>query len=120
MDKSAMLNIVKFLQKTQVKKKFNIHEVSKKILLRPPSIQIELDSSRCFFFMDTILVVGSLGQAKCLGTLIEMDNLDTFKIFLFHFSDMTTHNPWQVDSVQEFWVLKCPECIFDTKDEEYF
>ena len=28
---------------------------------------------------------------------------------------MTTENPWQVDSVQEFLFLKCPECKFDTK-----
>ena len=29
-------------------------------------------------------------------------------------------NPWDVDSVQVFWYLKCPECIFDTREEENF
>ena len=33
---------------------------------------------------------------------------------------MTTTNPWQVDSIQAFSFLKCPECIFDTKEEELF
>ena len=29
-------------------------------------------------------------------------------------------NPWNVNSIQEFLFLKCPECIFDTKEEENF
>ena len=29
-------------------------------------------------------------------------------------------NPWQVDSLQAFSFLKCPECIFDTKEEDFF
>ena len=29
-------------------------------------------------------------------------------------------NPWQVDSIQEFYFLKCPECVFDTKEEGFF
>ena len=29
-------------------------------------------------------------------------------------------NPWQVDSIQEFSFLKCPECTFDSKEEESF
>ena len=29
-------------------------------------------------------------------------------------------NPWQVDSIQEFYFLKCPECSFDTREEKYF
>ena len=29
-------------------------------------------------------------------------------------------NPWQVDSIQEFSFLKCPECTFDSKEEETF
>ena len=33
---------------------------------------------------------------------------------------MTNHNPWQVDSIQDFWFLRCPECSFDTKEEELF
>ena len=35
-------------------------------------------------------------------------------------SEMTTANPWQVDSIQEFACLKCPECTFDTKKGEVF
>ena len=31
-----------------------------------------------------------------------------------------TVNPWQVDSVQEFSFLKCPECKFETKEEYIF
>ena len=33
---------------------------------------------------------------------------------------MTNHNPWQVDSIQDFWFLRCPQCSFDTKEEEHF
>ena len=29
-------------------------------------------------------------------------------------------NPWQVKSIQEFSFLKCPECTFDSKEEEIF
>jgi hypothetical protein len=29
-------------------------------------------------------------------------------------------NPWQVDSIQVFSVLKCPECNFDSKEEDTF
>ena len=29
-------------------------------------------------------------------------------------------NPWQVDSVEAFTYLKCPECIFDAKEEKMF
>ena len=29
-------------------------------------------------------------------------------------------NPWLVDSLQDFLFLKCPECTFDTKEEDYF
>ena len=33
---------------------------------------------------------------------------------------MVDINPWQVDSIQAFYFLKCPECAFDTKEENYF
>ena len=29
-------------------------------------------------------------------------------------------NPWNVGSIHEFWSLKCPECVFDSKEEEVF
>ena len=29
-------------------------------------------------------------------------------------------NPWNVDSIQAFLYLKCPECIFDTQEESTF
>ena len=29
-------------------------------------------------------------------------------------------NPWLVDSIHSFSVFKCPECIFDSKEEENF
>ena len=87
------------------------------------SIQIELDSSRCGFFMDTILVVGSLGQTNCLGTLIEIGNLDTLKYFSFIFQIWPPGLPTILCRLilsRTFRGLECPECIFDTKDEEYF
>ena len=35
-------------------------------------------------------------------------------------SEMSFANPWEVDSLQEFACLKCPECTFDTKNGEVF
>ena len=29
-------------------------------------------------------------------------------------------NPWNVDSIEAFTFLKCPECLFDTKEETHF
>ena len=29
-------------------------------------------------------------------------------------------NPWHVESIQAFYWLKCPECPFDTKEENHF
>ena len=29
-------------------------------------------------------------------------------------------NPWLVNSIQAFIFLKCPECIFDTQEEDIF
>ena len=29
-------------------------------------------------------------------------------------------NPWRVESIQEFSFLKCPECAFDSKEENTF
>jgi len=34
--------------------------------------------------------------------------------------DEMTENPWQVDSIQAFYCLKCPECEYNTLDENYF
>ena len=31
-----------------------------------------------------------------------------------------TGNPWQVDSIEAFYCIKCPECEFDTKEEYTF
>ena len=31
-----------------------------------------------------------------------------------------TNNPWQVNSINAFSFLKCPECSFDTKEELIF
>ena len=39
---------------------------------------------------------------------------------IFFFQDMFSDNPWQVDSLHDFWFLKCPECIFDTREENHF
>ena len=36
------------------------------------------------------------------------------------FQKKVVHNPWQVESIQEFYFLKCPECTFDTKEKNCF
>ena len=42
-----------------------------------------------------------------------------FSSFSFQISKMT-ENPWQVDSIESFTYLKCPECVFDTKEKTCF
>ena len=38
----------------------------------------------------------------------------------FFFTDTMSQNPWQVDSIEVFYYLKCPECTFDTQEEVTF
>ena len=33
---------------------------------------------------------------------------------------MASYNPWMVNSVHDFWFLRCPECSFDSKEEDFF
>ena len=49
-----------------------------------------------------------------------MSETQGFKGFPMKDQEMTTTNPWQVDSVQAFVCLKCPECTFDAKTGEVF
>ena len=45
----------------------------------------------------------------------------TYIIFLILFQMIQMEgNPWQVHSIQAFSYLKCPECTFDTQEEEKF
>ena len=30
------------------------------------------------------------------------------------------NNPWNVESLQAFLCLKCPQCVFDTKEKDVF
>ena len=42
------------------------------------------------------------------------------KNLLSFFTDTMSQNPWQVDSIEVFYYLKCPECQFDTQEEANF
>ena len=42
------------------------------------------------------------------------------KISCLFFTDRMSQNPWQVDSIEVFYYLKCPECQFDTQEEVTF
>ena len=44
----------------------------------------------------------------------------TKKSPVFFFTDTMSQNPWQVDSIEVFYYLKCPECKFDTQEEVIF
>jgi len=59
-------------------------------------------------------------EAEETNDMIMMSNTQGFKGFPTRDQEITTTNPWQVDSVQEFACLKCPECTFDTKKGEVF
>ena len=41
-------------------------------------------------------------------------------IFNFYFQQKMIDNPWLVESIQDFYFLKCPECSFDTQQEIIF
>ena len=41
-------------------------------------------------------------------------------IFFIFVSEKMSINPWQVDNIQEFYFLKCPECNFVHKEESDF
>ena len=64
-------------KRTQLRKKFYVHEVSEKIWL---SIQIELNSSS-FFFHDTVWIDGPLGQAISLLHFLHSCKLSVSKAF---------------------------------------
>ena len=36
------------------------------------------------------------------------------------FSRMDADNPWQVESIEAFYFLKCPQCLFFTQKENSF
>ena len=38
----------------------------------------------------------------------------------FSFQIKMAQNPWAVESIEEFYFLKCPECGYDTKEENSF
>ena len=38
----------------------------------------------------------------------------------FYFKFQMAVNPWQVESVQAFSFLKCPECTFEIQEEHFF
>ena len=52
------------------------------------------------------------------GGFSHFKSLKLLKIMYLYFS--MTHNPWDVESTKSFWYLKCPECIFDTQEEDIF
>ena len=41
-------------------------------------------------------------------------------IFFQFFSGIMDNNPWLVESIHDFYFLKCPECDFDSKEENSF
>ena len=41
-------------------------------------------------------------------------------VSFFLFRIKMTSNPWEVESIQDFYFLRCPECDFDTKEENSF
>jgi len=49
-----------------------------------------------------------------------MSETQGFKGFPTKDQEMTTANPWQVESIQAFLFLKCPECPFDSKTKDTF
>ena len=69
---------------TSEKKNHEVHEVSEIIWLSPspPSIQVESDSSRCFF-MDSIWIVGPLGQAIILFSVKIQIRIQDYSYVIF-------------------------------------
>ena len=53
------------------------------------------------------------------GTKLESSEWNTENLEQFYVVDKN-ENPWDVESIQEFSCLKCPECLFFSKDELLF
>ena len=46
--------------------------------------------------------------------------IENSKSYSFFFQIKMMVNPWQVDSIEAFACLKCPECVFNTKENKVF
>ena len=49
-----------------------------------------------------------------------MNKYPKFSEYFFMFQIIMAGNPWQVDSILAFYRLMCPECNFNTKQENNF
>ena len=52
--------------------------------------------------------------------LQEFDSLETYDAFVSEIIEPKSENPWNVPSLQEFLKFVCPECDFNSKDENEF
>ena len=50
----------------------------------------------------------------------EFDPLETYDGFISEIIEPKSENPWSVPSLQEFLKFVCPECDFNSKDENEF
>ena len=50
----------------------------------------------------------------------EFDSLETYDGFISEIIEPKSENPWNVPSLQEFLKFVCPECDFNSKDENEF
>ena len=55
----------------------------------------------------------------CVWSISPQEFIDDL-FFCYLISEKMNTNPWKVDSIQEFYFLKCPECPFTHKEENYF
>ena len=51
---------------------------------------------------------------------IELPSMHEEMLILNETMDRSCVNPWQVDSIESFKYLKCPECVFETKEKTCF
>ena len=58
--------------------------------------------------------------SDCLGSNHKISLILNNLLWFFFLTGNMNENPWQVESVQAFAFLNCPECTFKTREETFF
>jgi hypothetical protein len=76
---------------------------------------------KCGICKETSLTTVKIQKHKALF-LKRITLSETFKIYSYFslFSRMDADNPWQVESIEAFYFLKCPECMYFTQKDSSF
>ena len=58
-----------------------------------------------------------MNRKRDIKDKVLIKTLKLYTIFIFRQGKKMESNPWQVDSIDIFYWLKCPECMFFSQEE---